>query len=54
MIQYIHKGYESIYENELYMEILNGELIEFKTINNKRGLNLIKRHINFIVGSRID
>ena len=54
MIQYIHKGYESIYENELYMEILNGELVEFKIINNKLGLKLIKRLINFITSPRID
>ena len=54
MIQYIHLGYESVYESELHLEILNGELVEFKTVSNKLGLKLIKRLINFITGPRID
>ena len=54
MIQYIHLGYESVYESELHLEILKGELVEFKTVSNKLGLKLIKRLINFITGPRID
>jgi hypothetical protein len=54
MIQYIQIGYGSVNKNELYLEILNGELVEFKTTSNKPGLNLIKRLINFIMCPRIN
>jgi hypothetical protein len=54
MIQYIQIGYGSVNKNELYLEILNGELVEFKTTSNKLGFKLIKRLINFITSPRID
>lgn len=33
-LQYYHMGYESIYEEDLFLEIKNGELVKAKTVKN--------------------
>ena len=34
LIEYIHMGYESIYEIDIYLKFENGELIEERIVNN--------------------
>lgn len=47
MINYIHLGYESTFEHELYIEVVNGEIQKYGTRSNKSKLNLFQRIINF-------
>jgi len=35
LVHYIHMGYESIYENDLYIEVLNGLVIQTTTVDNR-------------------
>jgi hypothetical protein len=34
MIRYIHQGYESVYEKELFLKIVNGKCVGVREINN--------------------
>ena len=47
MIEYIHMGYESVFEYEYDFEIIDGELTNINTKSNKKNLNLFQRIINF-------
>lgn len=35
LLEYVHAGYESIYETNIYLKFENGILIEEKSVNNK-------------------
>jgi hypothetical protein len=53
IIKYIHMGYESIFEHELYFEIINGQIQKYGTRSNKSNLNLFQRIINFFNSKHI-
>jgi hypothetical protein len=53
MIKYIHMGYESVFENELYFEIIDGELRNITTKSNLTNLNLFQRIIKLFNSKKL-